>query len=121
MALSRIEQMAKMCSTVPFMPDRKPFCKDGLMMLFCRRNFSSLLARILWNSLETTGVRAMGRKLLGWEGLSPLGIKIISAWYHEGGPVCKVSRILVNTVAKKMVSARDVLQMEVRYPTCTRG
>ena len=37
----------------------------------------------------------------GWEGLSPLGIKIISAWYHGGGPLCKVSRILENTVAKK--------------------
>ena len=57
MMLSRIEQMEKMCSTVPFMPDKNPFCRVGLMVLFCRRNLSSLLARIRWNGLEIIGVR----------------------------------------------------------------
>ena len=101
MVLSRIQQMERMCYTVPFMPDKNPFCTVRLTMLFCRRNVSSLLARIRWNSLETTGVRAMGRKLLDWDGSPSLKIKMILAWDQDSGPLCEDSSILVKTVARK--------------------
>ena len=62
----------KMCSKTPFMPVTKPFCTDVSITPFSTRNFSSLLARILWNSFPMQLVRANGRKLLGEAGSSLL-------------------------------------------------
>ena len=55
-----IEQIEKMCSTYPFIPDRIPFCILGFMMLLLRKKCSNILAEILWKSLEIADVRAIG-------------------------------------------------------------
>ena len=44
---------------------------------------------------------AIGRKCFGLEGSPPLGIRVISAENHDGGPLWVSKRILVKRVARK--------------------
>ena len=65
--LSKMQQIENMCSTVPLIPERNPFCTEGSIMRLSvtHRKCSSRLARILWNIFEITEVKAIGRKLAG--------------------------------------------------------
>ena len=71
-ALSIITERLKMCSIVPLIPLRRPFCKDGLIILFSRRNSSRRVVMILFSSFPTTDVSAIGLKFAGLEVSPPL-------------------------------------------------
>ena len=91
-----------MCSTVPFTPDKNlnPSAKWINHFVAQEQLFKSP-GQDFVEKLGNNWGKGNWPKLTGCEASSPLGIKLISAWDHEGGPVCQDSSILVNTVARK--------------------
>ena len=100
-ALSMIAFTVKMCSWTPDIPDRKPFCSLGSMILFCRTYVSIREARIRWNNLPTAEVKVMGLKFSGCFGFPFLCISQIFPMHHNLGACWDLSRIIEKRVARK--------------------
>ena len=70
-------------------------------MFYCKGTSTLAVLLLLYPCTMQKCYIKIKDKLLGWEGLSSLGIRMISTWYHDGGPFWEDSKILVNTVARK--------------------
>ena len=85
MAFWTMADRVKICSIVPFIPVRNPFCKLVSTRLLHRRNLSRRVAIRLLKSFPMADVRAIGWKFSGLDGLPFLKMSLILAWHQSLG------------------------------------
>jgi len=85
MAFWTMADRVKICSIVPFIPVRNPFCKLASTRPLHHRNLSRQVAISLLKSFPMADVRAIGRKFSGLDGSPFLKMSLILAWHQSSG------------------------------------
>ena len=111
-AFSMIAEVAKVCSIVPLIPVKKPFCRLVSMILLTHRKCSSRIAIILLNSLPTTEVNAIGQKLSGLDRSWFLRMSLILAWHQDSGAVWSSKGSLI-IISLRSSEQKVVFQMMI--------